>query len=471
MRNRTIWTLATLGVLALFSRGWAAEPASKTVDEIALVVDQDAMTKGEMEESISDMFAVQGLKIPAPGSRDYEQAKKDVVESFIREVLLAEEADREKIEIPDGEVDHQVDAELENMKKRFASDTEFQEGLKKEGINEDDLRQYVHDQLLRRLKASRVLQMKQHDLPGSVFVTDEEVKKYFEQHPKDYEQVKFSIILFHIPPKSKPSYIAEVEKQAKDVLANLKGGGNFAAAAQKYSQDTSSAQNGGDVGTHYRLDLDPQLAAGVFAIPNKGMGIVKTADGVYIVKVEHKGTADYDSVAPDIKAHLLKQKQDSALAGFIDGLKKDAYIVEDGKVVAFNETSQEQQAPPTGVTANAPAAATTSAPTPSMAGNETASNTAATGTSAPSTTETASKGIYPTLPPGGGFTLELEGEGLSYGSQDLSNYYGSGVNAGQNFPFGIGLDLGLEFAVDPTFQLGLKAEALRKFTETVYFSP
>ncbi|HJT24221.1 MAG TPA: peptidylprolyl isomerase, partial [bacterium] len=353
MRNKWIWVLAILAALAVSGPGWA-DTGAKTVDEIILVVDQDAMTKGEMDESIADMFAAQGLKIPPPGSTDYEQAKKDVLESFIREVLLAEEADREKIEVSDGEVDHQVDAELENMKKRFASDSEFQEGLKKEGISEDDLRQYIHDQLLRRLKAGRALQMKQHDLPGSVFVTDDEVQKYFQSHPKDYEQVKFSIILFHIPPKSKPAFVAEVEKQAKELLATLKAGGDFAAAAKKYSEDASSAQNGGDVGTHYRVDLDPQLAAGVFAIPNKGLGLVKAADGIYVVKVDKKGTADYGAVAPDIKSHLTKQKQDSALGQFIDGLKKNAYIVEDGKVVAFKETAEGEGTKP-GAAPGAPA--------------------------------------------------------------------------------------------------------------------
>ncbi len=463
-----------MAVLALFGRGWAADTAPKTVDEIALVVDQDAMTKGEMEESISDIFAAQGLKMPAAGSPDYEKARKDVVEGFIREVLLAEEADREKIEVSDGEVDHQVDQELENMKKRFSGDAEFEEGLKKEGINEDDLRQYVHDQLLRRIKAQRVLQMKQHDLPGSVFVTDDEVKKYFQLHPKDYEQVKFSIILFHIPPKPKPGYEAEVEKQAKGILGNLKAGADFAATAKKYSEDASSAQNGGDVGTHYRVDLDPQLADGVFKIPSGELGLVKTTDGVYIAKVERKGTADYDSVAPDIKAHLLKQKQDSALNLFLDGLKKDAYIVEDGKVVTFKETPQEDQTAQTGQAANAPSTETASpAPAPPTAGTETASSGAATtGTSSPSSAEAPPPGeIYPTLPDGGGFTLEIGASGFSYGTQDLSNYYGPGINVGQNFPFGAGAHLGLDFALDPTLQLGVKVEALRKFTETVNFSP
>jgi parvulin-like peptidyl-prolyl isomerase/opacity protein-like surface antigen len=472
VRSKQTAVLGALLALALGAPGWSAETASRIVDEISLVVDQDSMTKGEMEEAISDMFTAQGLKQPAPGSPDYEQAKKDVIESFIREVLLAEEADREKVEISDGEVDHQVDQELENMKKRFASDTEYQDSLKKEGLSEDDLRQYIHDQLLRRMKATRVLQMKQHDLPGSVFVTDDEVKKYFDQHPKDYEQVKFSIILFHIPEdkKADKAYLQELEKQAKAVLDKLKAGGDFAATAKKYSEDTASAQNGGDVGTHYRVDLEPQLADGVFALPSGGLGVVKTADGIYVVKVEHKGTADYDTVAPDIKAHLLKQKQDSSLNLFLEGLKKDAYIVEDGKVVTFKETAEETTPAQAVQAANAPsteAASSTPAPGPAPASG----SATTTGTQEAASAGAPPAEIYPTLPEGGELTLEIGANGFSYGSQDLTNYYGPGLNVGQNFPFGAGAHLGLDLAMDPTFQLGIKVEALRKFTETVNFSP
>ncbi len=476
MRNKWSAALWAAAFLALFGRAGAVETSAKTVDEIALVVDQDAMTRGEMEEAIADIFVAQGLKPPTPGSSEYEEARKEVVESFIREVLLAEEADRQKLEISDGEVDHQLDQQLDAMKKRFASDSDFDQGLKKEGISEDDLRSYLRDQLLRRIKAQRVLQMKQHDLPGSVFVSDQEVKGYFSQHPKDYEEARFSIILFRIPPKSKPSYVAEVEKQANGVLANLKGGADFTAQAKKYSEDPSSAQNGGDVGTHYRLDLDPELAKGVFALPEHGLGIVKTPDGVYIVKLEHKGTADYDTVAPDIKSHLLKQKQDDALNQWLDGLKKNAYIVEGGKVVAYQGSAPEFQPPPP-----APAAATaanaaqtqtaTSEPATASGAQTLSSNNVPVTTAADAGGGSAGGTLYPTLPEGGGLALDIMAQGFSYQHQDLSDFYSPGVNTSQDFPFGAGFHLGLDVALDPTLQLDFNAEALRKFTETVNFSP
>ena len=463
--KRGTWFLAALGAFLAAPRPWAAPVTPQTVDEIALVVDQDAMTKGEMEEAVATIFQTQGLEVPKPGTPDYEQAKKEVTEAFVREVLLAEEADRDKVEISDGEVDHQVDQEISSMRKRFSSDAEFDEGLKKEGINQDDLRQYIHDQIYRRLKAQRALQLKQHDLPASVFVTDEEVKKYFAEHPGDYAQAKFSIILFRISSKSTPAYVAEVNKQAKDLLAKLKAGGDFAEAAKKYSEDTDSAEKGGDVGTHYRADLDSQLAAGIFAIPAHSVGMVKTKDGLYLVKVDRKSAANYEAVAQDIQEHLRRQKQDSAFNEWLDGLKKSAYIVEDGKVVAFQETPKAQ---PTAVPV---AAASTPVPeTTAASSTPVASAQAAPASAAATQASKAPKELYPTLPPGGGFAIEVGGLGFSYGSQDLAAYYPVTVDTNQSFPFGIGLHLGVDFSIDPTLQVGLSAQGLTKFGESVNFT-
>src|SRR5579872_2328221 len=246
---------------------------AKIVDEIAVVVDHDSMTRGELEEAIQAyFFSLYGpkFKIPAPQTPEFQNAKKDVVEGFIREVLLAEEADREKIEISDGEVDHEVNNEIENMKKGY-SDQDFSDELKKEGITVEDLKQDTHDKLLRRIKANRALRMKQQEFPTSAVVSDEAVRQYFSEHPRDYEQVKFNIILFRVSPKSKPVEVKEVETQSRNVLKELQGGADFAAYAKKYSEDQGTADKGGAVGTVFRSELEPQLAKGVFSIPEKGL--------------------------------------------------------------------------------------------------------------------------------------------------------------------------------------------------------
>jgi parvulin-like peptidyl-prolyl isomerase len=419
--------------------------SAKTVDSIALIVDQDAMTKGELDEAIQQYFANQQNKMPKPDSVEYAEGKKQVVEAFIREVLLAEEADREKIELQEGEVDHEVDNQIQAMRKNFSTEQEFNDSLKNEGITLDDLKQDIHDKMSRRIKAAHLMRSKQQELPSSVVVTDTDAQKYYELHPNDYERVKFSIILLRVSPEATPKEVKQVQTQAESLLKQVKSGGDFAALAKKYSEDPGSAADGGDVGTVARTDIgDTKLADGVFSLKAPGEGLVRAAEGIYVVKVSSRGKADFESAAADIKVFLKKQKQENAINSWIDGLKKNAYIVEDGKVVS-SETFM------TASTGSAGTSGSISAPTTMTAEDEKLYQ---------------ASDNYPSLPAGGSFTPFVYAQGFLPDTSDLSNYY-SPTSTTQGFPFGLGIQTGIDYSLDTTLQIGLNAEVLRKFSESV----
>lgn len=456
--QRNIFSLMVTIFLVTALVSWALPVQAKVVDEIAVVVDQESMTRGELEASIADLFRAQKLNPPEPGTADYEKAKNMVIEGFIREVLLAEEADRQKVEISDGEVDHEVNNQIESMKKGAPSEQEFNDALKQEGLSEDDLKQDFHDKILRRMKAQRALHMKQQELPTAATVTEEEVKAYYKAHPKDFEQVKFSIILFRVGPKSKPELVKQVETQARGILKELQTGADFAAYAKKYSEDPGSSERGGAVGTVFRSDLEPKLAKGVFSIPEKGLGLVRGADGFYIVRVDYKSGVDFASVAPSIKEQLRGERQDSGLKDWLNGLKKEAYILVDGKPVAGNFVE---------ATGGEETKLSTNPATP--AGEETTPGEAQGNTTVAGTAETAGADmgtVYPSLPPGDSFTFYFTGHGFFYNTQDLGNYYPD-TNVSQTFPFGYGLSLGADWVLEPSIHVGVMGEVLRKWLETV----
>jgi parvulin-like peptidyl-prolyl isomerase len=433
-----IFTLMVMGVLAV------SRASAKVVDSVALIVDQDSMTEGELDEAIQGYFANQQMKTPQTNTAEYQDAKKQVIDNFIREVLLSEEADNEKIQVEDGEIDRAVDSQIQNMKKNFSTEQEFDDSLKGEGISLDDLKQDIHDKMTRQLKASHVLREKQMDLPESVVVTDTDAQNYYDQHPNNYEKVKFSIILLRVSPQASAQEVKQVQIQAEGVLKQVRSGADFAALAKKYSEDPGSAADGGDVGTVTRSDIgDPKLAAGVFALKAPGTGLVRAGDGIYIVKVESRGKSDFDSAAADIKAFLKKEKQEQAINSWIDGLKKNAYIVEDGKVVS-SETFMSIPADSTAADNTASSATTMTAADEKLLDNT---------------------DNYPSLPAGGSFTPYVGGEGFVPDTTDLSKYYPTPST--QGFPFGLGLYGGIDYSLDPTLQIGLMAEVLRKFSESV----
>lgn len=87
---------------------------------------------------------------------------------------------------------------------------------------------------------------------------------------------------------SDPSADAQAKAKAQDVLTKVNAGGDFAALAKQYSQDTTAA-NGGDLGFFGKGQMDPDFEKAAFALqPGQVSGLVKTQYGYHIIKVTDK---------------------------------------------------------------------------------------------------------------------------------------------------------------------------------------
>ena len=60
--------------------------------------------------------------------------------------------------------------------------------------------------------------------------------------------------------------LVDSEAQAKKIIAELKGGADFAALAKQYSKDPSGAQQGGDLGFFKKDEMVPEFADAAFAM-------------------------------------------------------------------------------------------------------------------------------------------------------------------------------------------------------------
>ncbi len=96
-------------------------------------------------------------------------------------------------------------------------------------------------------------------------------------------------------------------QQASKALSELKGGADFAALAKKYSADTATKDNGGDIGQVSRSDRDlsPQTVDALFKLkPGQFSDVINVGYGLEIVKnIETQG----DKVHA---AHILLNFQD-----------------------------------------------------------------------------------------------------------------------------------------------------------------
>ncbi len=120
--------------------------------------------------------------------------------------------------------------------------------------------------------------------------------------------------------------LVATEDEAKAILAQLKGGADFAALAKEKSKDPGSAENGGDLGYFTKEQMVPEFAEVAFKL-DKGQlsDPVKTQFGWHIIQVEDrriKPTPTFEQVKPQIENYIAHRAQ----AELVENLRKTANI-------------------------------------------------------------------------------------------------------------------------------------------------
>jgi peptidyl-prolyl cis-trans isomerase D len=145
-------------------------------------------------------------------------------------------------------------------------------------------------------------------------IPDDELRSYYQQHIDLYsvpDRVHVEHILFMTVGKT-DAEIAEIQKKAAQVLADVKHGGDFANLAKQYSEDPGSKDKGGDLGWIVRGQTVPEFEKMAFGLPVGAVSdLVKTQYGFHIIKVLGKETAhtkSFDEVRDQILQSILADR-------------------------------------------------------------------------------------------------------------------------------------------------------------------
>jgi peptidyl-prolyl cis-trans isomerase C len=119
--------------------------------------------------------------------------------------------------------------------------------------------------------------------------------------------------------------LVTTEDEAKSILAQLKGGADFATLAKEKSKDPGAAE-GGDLGYFTKEQMVPEFAEVAFKL-GKGQlsDPVKTQFGWHIIKVEDrriKPTPTFEQVKPQIENYIAHRAQ----AELVENLRKSATV-------------------------------------------------------------------------------------------------------------------------------------------------
>jgi len=157
-----------------------------------------------------------------------------------------------------------IDNKISEVEASLGGAAQLQQALAQQGMTMTQFRDNVETQLL-LFKAQT----------KGVKVTDKELQDYFNKNKSQYVQVKARHILV-----DKKSTADSIEKQ-------LKSGTDFATLAKKYSTDTGSKDQGGELGWVKKGQMVPEFETALFKLKKGEISQpVKSQYGYHIIQAE-----------------------------------------------------------------------------------------------------------------------------------------------------------------------------------------
>ncbi len=309
----------------------AAAPAMKDTDVI-LEVDGTPIRLIDLRELFTGRYGNQFESMPPEQRAMIEpQLQQMVVNELIQRTLLTNAAAKEEIKADQAE----IDTALAEIAKRIPEGETLESFSKSAGVSLDRIR----DQISTETKLRKLYEKVTADItaPGEA-----EVKKYFEEHPDEFEQqasVDAAHILIATKDITDPTQLAAKEKIAKELREEIvsKKGENFADMAKLHSDCPSKVQ-GGDLGEFQRGQMVPEFEKAAFAQEIGVVGdLVKTDFGYHIIKVNDRKdakTLQFDEVKEKLTETLLDQAKGKKMEAYVADLQKNAKIIRPGEAAA-----------------------------------------------------------------------------------------------------------------------------------------
>jgi peptidyl-prolyl cis-trans isomerase D len=155
-------------------------------------------------------------------------------------------------------------------------------------------------------------------------ISDSELQKQYQDSMDSFrtpERVRVRHIL--IKTQGKPKEEApKLKAKAEDLLKQLKGGADFADLAKKNSEDTGSAEKGGELGWIVKGQTVPNFEKAAFSLGAGTLsGIIETEYGYHILQVEEKQAAhtqSFEEAKPQLLAEAKKQAASDNLSKAIE---------------------------------------------------------------------------------------------------------------------------------------------------------
>ena len=292
--------------------GLVASAQNNVAEEVAWVVGDEPIYKSEIEEQYQQAL--------------YERADIDgnpycvIPERMAIEKLFLHQAKIDTVEVQNSMVQQAVDARINYFIANLGSKEKVEEYFRKPMPE-------LREQLINTIRDQYTIQQVQSNLTKDVKATPADVRKYYNELPKDslpYIPKEVEVEIITINPIIPQQEIDEVKARLRDYAKKVNNGeADFSTLAILYSEDGSSAY-GGEIGFRSKAELDPEYANVAFNLsdPKKVSKIVETEFGYHIIQLIEKRGDRINTRHILLRPKVSQKDLDSAVVK-LDSLKAD----------------------------------------------------------------------------------------------------------------------------------------------------
>jgi peptidyl-prolyl cis-trans isomerase SurA len=314
--------LRITSLICLALCGWSTSSRADLVNAVKAVVDDSAITYGEVEADtmmVASELQRQYGREPALFEQKFNEASHDSLERAVQQQLILHDFKVSGYNLPESIIDEVVQEEI---KARFGDQATLTKTLQAQGITREKWRQQARDRfIVRQLQAKNIYQ--------DSIISPHKIETYYTEHLTDFkveEQVKLRMIVLN---KRTAEEAESARRLAEDILIKLKEGVAFSEMATIHSQG-SQRNEGGEWGWVERSVLRKELAEVAFSLkPGELSGVIDTPQADYLMLVEDRRAAHskpLTQVQDEIEKALAIQEREKLQRLYIEKLRKKTFV-------------------------------------------------------------------------------------------------------------------------------------------------
>jgi len=297
------------------------------LDRIAAVVNEEIILESEVNQNALQTARAElgDVDFSSPdGQRKFEQHRRKTLESLVERVLIMQQARELKVEVTDDEVRSAVDSV---RTQNNLTPEQFQEALKQQGISSmEEYKKSLHKQLVQMRVINQAVRSK-------ISIGDDEVRALYAQNVRqasgDAMQVHLKQIFLAVPQTAPAAQVDEKRRIGLKIVAELRGGKDFAQLAKQYGSDDAS-KAGGDLGFLARGDLPPELREPVVSMdPGDVRGPIQSERGLHILQLIEKKSGEvkgFDEAKEELRRQLYEQSLERGIQNWTKELRRKAHV-------------------------------------------------------------------------------------------------------------------------------------------------